>query len=479
MRILLISTYDLGHQPFGLASPAAWLRAEGHVVAMTDLSREGLDAATVAQSDWVAFHLPMHTAARMAIPRIQEVKRLNPGARLACYGLYAPVNETMLRGLGVEYISGGEFEQALTDAIGGRRDGEQIIHLERLSFRQPDRTGLPALSRYARLLHNGESRIAGYTEASRGCRHLCRHCPIVPVYNGKFRVIPREVVMADIRAQVAAGAQHITFGDPDFFNGPGHALPLVEALHSEFPDVSYDATIKVEHLLKHRSALATLKKTGCLFVTSAVESLDDAVLKRLDKGHIRADFIGALALMGGLGLTMVPTFVTFTPWTTRATYRELLRAIRDLDLIENIAPIQLAIRLLIPAGSRLLELEDLTTGPFDPVALSWRWTHPDPEMDRLCRDLQQLIRTADKKALSRPETFRLIWERATDEELVDLILPARAYFWNRALAGSFPGNAPAYRAPAHSLANSGSRFRRFSSLWAYASQRTQWAFKHG
>jgi radical SAM superfamily enzyme YgiQ (UPF0313 family) len=426
VRILLISTYDLGHQPFGLASPAAWLRAEGHEVAMADLSRDRLDADAVIGADWVGFHLPMHTAARMAIPRIEEVKRLNPGVRLACFGLYAPVNEAMLRGMGVEHISGGEFEQALTDAIGGRGGGAQTVHLERLAFVQPDRAGLPGLARYARLLHEGESRVAGYTEASRGCRHLCRHCPIVPVYNGKFRVVPREVVMADVRAQIAAGARHITFGDPDFLNGPGHAMPLVEAFHAEFPGISYDVTIKVEHLLKHRQALPVLKRTGCLFVTSAVESLDDAVLARLDKGHTKADFVEALGLMRGHGLTMLPTFVAFTPWTTRAAYRELLRAVRELDLMENVAPIQLAIRLLIPAGSRLLEVADLRVGGFDPAALSYRWVHPDAEMDRLCQDLQGLIRKADQRGASRSETFRLIWERAFEEAWPDFMLPARA-----------------------------------------------------
>ena len=82
-----------------------------------------------------------------------------------------------------------------------------------------------------------------------------------------------------------------------------------------------------------------------------------------------------------IGLTLVPTFVAFTPWTTRDGYRDLLRAIRDLDLIESVAPIQLAIRLLIPAGSKLLELDDLPIGSFDPAALSWNWKHPDPEMD--------------------------------------------------------------------------------------------------
>jgi hypothetical protein len=247
----------------------------------------------------------------------------------------------------------------------------------------------------------------------------------VPVYEGRFRIVPRDVVLADVRQQVKVGAQHITFGDPDFFNGPGHAVRIVEALHAEFPDLTYDVTVKVEHLLQHRDAVATLARTGCLFVTSAVESLDDAVLERLAKGHTRADFVRALDLMRSLGLTLLPTFVAFTPWTTRAAYLDLLRAIRDLDLTENVAPVQLAIRLLIPAGSKLLELLDLKVEAFDPVALTYRWKHSDPEMDRLCSDLLKLVRSADKRDAARSETFGLIWERACGT-FPDFMLPARA-----------------------------------------------------
>ncbi len=136
------------------------------------------------------------------------------------------------------------------------------------------------------------------------------------MYGGRFRIVPREVVLEDVRRQVRAGARHITFGDPDFFNGVGHALPIVEALHREHPRLTYDVTIKIEHLLRHRDRLATLRDTGCAFVTSAVESLDDAVLARLDKGHTRADVIAVAGHLRTLGLTLNPTFVAFTPWTT-------------------------------------------------------------------------------------------------------------------------------------------------------------------
>jgi len=249
----------------------------------------------------------------------------------------------------------------------------------------------------------------------------------VPVYKGAFRVIQRDTVLADIRTQVDAGARHITFGDPDFFNGPLHARALVEALHAEFPDVTYDVTIKVEHLLKHRDLLPVLKQTGCLFVVSAVESVDDSVLERLDKGHTRSDFLRCVELMRKAGLTLSPTFVPFTPWTTWETYRDLLRTIVDCDLVSNVAPIQLAIRLLIPQGSRLLELADLQVEGFDASALTYRWSNPDSSLDALVTRLQSMIQCQEKAGASRAEVFGRIWQMVFAKPLdIDPMLVSRA-----------------------------------------------------
>ncbi len=217
--------------------------------------------------------------------------------------------------------------------------------------------------------------------------------PIVPVYEGSFRVVQRDIVLEDIRRQVAAGAQHITFGDPDFFNGITHALELVRALHREFPSLTYDVTIKVEHLLNHAAYLPELRETGCAFVTTAVESVDDQVLALLDKGHTRADFVRLVSLFRDAGLALAPTFVAFTPWITLAGYEDLLQTISGLGLAENVAPVQLAIRLLIPARSRLLELPQVQAilGGFDPQALSYPWRHPDPRVDQLQREVERRV----------------------------------------------------------------------------------------
>ena len=413
MFVLLISTYDLGRQPFGLASGAAALRSAGIDVVCVDLSREKLAEPSVQDADAIAFFLPMHTATRLALPVIDRVRAVNPGARLCAYGLYAPLNATLLRQRGVSTIIGGEFEDDLVAfAVDGAGTRASSIHVPRVTFRIPDRAGLLPLTRYATAQIGHERRVAGYTEASRGCKHRCRHCPIVPVYNGRFRIVPVDIVLADIRSQVAAGARHVTFGDPDFFNGIGHAARVLEAFAREFEGISYDVTIKIEHLLRHADHLPLLRDTGCAFVTSAVESLDDDVLGKLEKGHTRADFERVVALFDELGLTLAPTFVAFTPWTTLAGYCDLLHTIDRCHLVENVASIQLTLRLLVTEGSRLLELEDIRAllSPFDPGSLTFPWRHPDLRVDALQQELAQTVGV--RLTSSRAEIFERVWDIA-------------------------------------------------------------------
>jgi radical SAM superfamily enzyme YgiQ (UPF0313 family) len=418
MRVLLISTYELGRQPFGLASPAAILRAAGHEVTCADLAVDKLPLDAVGSADLVAFHLAMHTATKLAVPVIELVRRMNPAAHICCYGLYAPTNEAYLRELGVETLLGGEFENELLTLAGGDFRNRTLISLDRIGFVKPDRSGLPGLAGYASIFDGRADRITGYTETTRGCKHVCRHCPVVPVYNGKFRAVPADIVMQDVRQQAAAGAQHITFGDPDFFNGPAHGLRIVEQMQAEFPQLTYDVTIKIEHLLQRRDLLPTLKNTGCLMVTSAVESVDDAVLERLDKGHTRADFREVVGLFREIGLNLSPTFIPFTPWTSVADYRDLLCTLVELDLVNQVAPVQLGLRLLIPGGSRLLELDEVRemAEPFQPAALVWPWRHRDPAVDQLAERVLKLVDAQQKRGASRAETFAAIWAEANPDE---------------------------------------------------------------
>jgi hypothetical protein len=421
MNISLINPYELGRQPFGLAEPTAFLQAAGHTVRCCDLSIQKLDSCLDETTGIVAIYIAMHTATRIAVEALPKIRQLAPQASLCVYGLYAPMNADLFRSLGVGTVLGGEFETGLVsmaariEAGRGETQTEAETSLDKITFMAPDRSKLPPLSQYARLINpDGSEKTVGFAETTRGCKYLCRHCPVVPVYQGKFFVIPADIVLDDIRAQVQAGAQHISFGDPDFFNGPGHALRIVRTLHQEFPDLTYDATIKIEHIVSYPEEIKVLKETGCLFILSAVEAVDDTILALLDKGHSREDFINALAFLREIDINLAPTFVAFTPWTTLDIYLQLLEDIVTWQLIESVAPVQLSIRLLIPAGSYILKLDniDAIVGDFDAGILGHPWNNPDPRVDELQQQVQSWVTKAESEGLSRPDIFLEIWRLA-------------------------------------------------------------------
>ncbi|MBI3373102.1 MAG: radical SAM protein [Betaproteobacteria bacterium] len=421
-----MNPYELGRQPFALAAPAALLKREGHAVSCIDLSLQTLDPAVLEGADVVGIYVGMHTATRIALEALPRIKALAPNAHICVYGLYAPMNEALLRRLGVGTVLGGEIEPALLALCARLREGrpacagqtnqiEPVVSLGKVEFEVPDRSGLPKLSSYAHLVLPDETtRIVGFAEGSRGCKHLCRHCPVVPVYQGKFRVVPVDVVMEDIRQQVKEGATHISFGDPDFFNGPTHGLRLARALHEPFPGVTFDATIKVQHIIDHAELLPELKRCGCLFITSAVESVDDDILRILDKNHQGLDFDRAVALTRDAGIALAPTFVAFTPWTTLEGYIALLRRLMELQLVGSVPPVQLTIRLLVPEGSYLLQLPGFREQikAFDSAVLGYPWDHADARVDRLQQTITAWVARSESDGIVRREVFAGIWRMA-------------------------------------------------------------------
>jgi radical SAM superfamily enzyme YgiQ (UPF0313 family) len=451
--ILLISCYELGHQPLNLASPLAVLSQAGYAPAAVDLAVASLDEEAIRRASLICFSVPMHTALRLAVRVAERVRDINPHARLCFYGLYAPLNAEYLFQQGADFVIGGEYEQALlgladamtacssgvpagavpsTGAGGTSVPGVSTPGhvappiLSRLPFIQPERKTLPPLERYARLEHGDTCAIVGYVETSRGCLHTCLHCPITPVYGGRFFVLPREVVLSDIRAQVKLGAEHITFGDPDFLNGPGHSLKILRAMHAEFPHLTFDATIKIEHILKHRVLFKEFKELGCAFIVSAVESVSDHVLVHLDKGHTRADIVEALRVLDEAGIPMRPSLLPFTPWTSLDDYLDLLAFVEAYELIGQIDPVHYCIRLLLPPGSALLAQPSMRPylGDLDPAALTYQWTHPDPAMDRLQQEIEALVERDTRASTPPEETFYAI--KALAEEARGLVtVPAR------------------------------------------------------
>ena len=419
--------------------PHGFLLRAGFSPVVMDLAVEKFDEDKIGRASFIGISVPMHTALRLGVRVVKRIRELNASCHICCYGLYAALSSDYLLKIGANTCLGGEYEGLLVELVesvemgasrahegGIRKNKTSSLCLSRLDFAVPERSGLLPLEKYARLIQNGICRTVGFVKASRGCLHLCTHCPIPPVYGGRFFVVPQPVVLEDIRRQVHTGATHITFSDPDFLNGPTHSLRVVQAMHEEFPEVTFDFTAKIEHLLKFRHDLHQFAELGCLFIISAVESLNRRVLEILDKGHTGEDVAEALNECRAAGIELRPTWVAFTPWTAWEDYLEMLDFVETHGLIENVDPVQYSVRLLIPPGSPLAEHPETLPhlGPFDEAALCYRWKHPDPRMDQLHKDVSQIVAQVSSLSEDPATTFYRIWKLAYGREPVTSGVPS-------------------------------------------------------
>lgn len=420
MRTLLISTYELGHQPLHLASPQAALEAAGHQVRCTDLSVEHLDPGKLEWAEAIGVSVPMHTAMRLAIGAARQIRPAHPDLPICFYGLYAAVSDDPSIGGLVDRLIAGEYEAQLVEWVTGlgERPGPEpasrSIDLTRQEFQIPVRSELPPLSSYAKLDRGGEEVLAGYVEASHGCVHMCRHCPVPVAYNGRIRIVGRDVIMADIDRLVAAGARHITFGDPDFLNGVKHSLEVTRELHRHFPEITFDCTTKVEHILEHREVWPELAANGCLFVISAFESVNPEILRHLDKGHSAAEEAEVVALLREQGIEIRPSWLPFTPWATPLDILEIMDFVIANRMVGNVDPVQYTIRLLVPKGSLLLdhpEIQPYLDG-YDEKRLTYDWSAADPALDLLQAGFARIVEEDVESGADDVSTFRRLYRAA-------------------------------------------------------------------
>lgn len=415
MRTLLISTYELGHQPLHAASAAGALLQAGHEVRCLDLSVEMWDDDAVAWAEAVAISVPMHTATRLAERAAQRIREVHPGTPIAFYGLYAGMDHHPGGSSLADAQIAGAYEHGLVGWLGRLASGEDStepqVDLNRRASVIPARHLLPEISRYAHMALGDEESPVGYTEASRGCVHTCRHCPVPIVYDGRIRIIDADVVRADIDQLVEAGARHITFADPDFLNGVRHSQRVVRAMHARHPHLTFDVTTKVEHILEHADVWEEIAASGCLFVVSAFESVNDEILRRLDKGHTAAEAAQAVGQLRRHGIEIRPSWMPFTPWTTPADVLAIMEFVRDHDLIANVDPVQFTIRLLVPQGSLLLDQPEMIPHlrDYDEERLTHEWRPDDPRSDELQEKLAEIVERGVAEESSDALLFERMW----------------------------------------------------------------------
>ena len=381
MKILLTSFYDLGKQPKIIAEIVDRYNSSEIEFDFVDFSVENQNI-DLENYDVLGIYAPMHTATILSIEYIKDKKLPN---KMFTFGLYGSVLEDF--NSSIRYIKDIESDElALFLEI---NDDHQFS----LKNNIPNRQIFPDISNYAHLVDGSNNLIAGSVETTYGCKHSCTHCPVPISFNGTFKTYSLEKIVSDVENQVNQGAKHISFNDPDFFNGPIHALKILESLNEKFPSITYDSTIKVEHILKYKKYFKELSSLNMVFVISAFETTNDLVLSILEKNHTSNDLNNSIEISQDFGIDIRPTWMPFSPWTELNDLSNIVKLIEKYELRETVDPIQLTIKLLIPKHSLIIKKPEINKylGNYEKNSLSFKWKYENNDVEKLQSSLFDFI----------------------------------------------------------------------------------------
>mgnify|MGYP000742691943 FL=1 len=377
MKILLLSFYDLGKQPKIISELYKKLDNGSNQIDIIDYSIEEKDL-TLDNYDVLGIYASMHTASVLAEQYLRDRKLPN---KLFVFGLYANVFSEMFSNFqSIHSFDSDELESLLQVQLNLNYSFKHTV---------PDRTILPSITDYSHIVDGSNNLIAGSVETTYGCKHECTHCPVPIEFKGMFKTFGTEKIITDVTNQVEEGAKHISFNDPDFFNGPKHALKILQLLNEKHPSITYDSTIKVEHILKYPDYFQELKNLNMLFVISAFETTNDHVLNILQKNHSFNDLNKAVELSLENKIDIRPTWMPFSPWTEQNDLISIIKLIENYKLRETVDPIQLTIKLLVPKNSLILKRPEMKEYllDYDPSSFSYAWKYKFPNIDNIQNEL--------------------------------------------------------------------------------------------
>ena len=381
MKILLTSFYDLGKQPKIIAEIVDRYNFSEIEFDFVDFSVENQNI-DLENYDVLGIYAPMHTATILSIEYIKD--KILPN-KMFTFGLYGSVLEDF--NSSIRHIKDIESDElALFLEI---NDDHQFS----LKNNIPNRQIFPDISNYAHLVDGSNNIIAGSVETTYGCKHSCTHCPVPISFNGTFKTYSLEKIISDVENQVNQGAKHISFNDPDFFNGPIHALKILESLNKKFPTITYDSTIKVEHIIKYKKYFKELSSLNMVFVISAFETTNDLFLSILEKNHTSNDLNTSIEISQDFGIDVRPTWMPFSPWTELNDLSNIVNLIEKYKLRETVDPIQLTIKLLIPKHSLIIKKPEINKylGNYEKNSLSFKWEYENNDVEKLQSSLFDFI----------------------------------------------------------------------------------------
>jgi radical SAM superfamily enzyme YgiQ (UPF0313 family) len=405
-NFLVVSSFEGGYQPVTALSAYTALRNAGHDnTRFHDAYVDGLPDDLFDDADVVAISVPLFDALQAGLQLSEMVKAKKPDAKIVFFGQYATLNAARLPGKYGDFAVVGEWEQPLVNLAHHFATGEVLDKIGLVNARDAaagmiphpyitrnkitvaDRSVAPPLFKYPQphveKLLGVTGVVVGGVESTRGCHHKCTYCSVYAAYDGKVIPIGDEIVFEEVRNLVKQGMTHLTFTDAEFFNAKNQGLRILRVLHAEFPELTYDFTTRVDHILEHEEALREMKDLGVRFITSALEFPSQMVLDVVSKDISLADIELAIKKLRNIGIRLSPTFIMFNPWIGKDDIAIFKDFIKRNELDDVVDPIQYETRLHLYKGSPLLSRASTAGLELTEFEFHFDWKHPDAEVDAM------------------------------------------------------------------------------------------------
>jgi radical SAM superfamily enzyme YgiQ (UPF0313 family) len=413
--IALVSTYEGGMQPLGLATAAAHLLSAGHHVKCCDSFIAAPSLEDLCHQDLVAFSIPLFESVEPAINLFSQTRQLRANLPIVFYGTYAMLNREALLAKGADGVILGDWEGVLVDVAAHISDGigldESITGLAtcrglaapvylRRGHMVPERSVLPALSNYSyseAVKRIGSGVVVGNVETARGCRFSCSYCSVFAASKQTVTVFPESVVLADIAQVAKLGATHVCFADAEFLNAPAHALRIVSQMHEAFPDMTFDFTTRADLIAEDPGRIDQIVSCGGKFVTTAFEFPKQEVLNAINKQFTVKTLKRALEVCRTAGLGINPTFLLFNPWISFEDLESFSQFLLENNLENEVDPIQLQTRLWLYKGSPLLRSPEVQSKIESENQFNYEWRHSDPDVEQVFKIVTSDVPTSSIK----------------------------------------------------------------------------------
>jgi radical SAM superfamily enzyme YgiQ (UPF0313 family) len=203
----------------------------------------------------------------------------------------------------------------------------RITDLDSLPF--PARHLLPPIKYY-------ENR--GSIISSRGCCYHCTFCTVHLAF-GDFGYSvwrPRDPknVVDELECLVEMGASFVEFVDDNFLVDVQRAKRIAEEILSREIKINYKIDTRTDLILKAKSILPILRRSGCVKIAFGIENGSQEVLNRYEKGTTVQQNAKALSLLRKNAMSFYADWIMFDAKTTMANLEENLEFIKKNSLSE-------------------------------------------------------------------------------------------------------------------------------------------------